>query len=73
MSNEGSKNNGYRAYLIRLWQVCSDGQMVWRASAEDAHSGERRAFADLAHLFAFLEGATLSGRASLLEKAQPDD
>ena len=62
MSNEGHKNSGYRAYLVRLWPVRSGGRTVWRASAEDAHSGERRAFADLAHLFAFLQEAALSNQ-----------
>jgi hypothetical protein len=51
------EEQGYRAYLVRLWQARSRGQIVWRASVEDAHSGERRGFADLAHLFAFLEEA----------------
>ncbi len=41
-------------YLIRLWQVNSEGQTVWRVSLEDAHSGEKRAFGDLSGLFAFL-------------------
>ena len=43
------------AYLIRLWQVHSEGQLVWRASLEDAHSGEKRGFGNLAELFAFLQ------------------
>jgi hypothetical protein len=48
----------YRAYLVRLWQARSGGQVVWRVSAEDAHSGERQAFAGLAQLFLFLEEQT---------------
>jgi hypothetical protein len=54
----------YRAYLVRLWQARSGRQVVWRASAEDAHSGERHAFADLQALCAFLleETGGLSGR-----------
>lgn len=81
MSNEDYKNRGYRAYLVRLWPVHSGGQTVWRASAEDAHSGERHAFADLAHLFAFLQEATLSpkenetlsDKTNLQNKEHPDD
>ncbi len=73
MSNEDHKNRGYRAYLVRLWPVHSGGQMVWRASAEDAHSGERHAFADLAHLFAFLEEAALDNPSRFQEKEYPDD
>jgi hypothetical protein len=43
------------AYLVRLWQVNSEGQPAWHASLEDPHTGERRGFADLPSLFAFLE------------------
>ncbi len=45
----------YLAYLLRLWQVWDKGQTVWRASVENAHTGEQRGFAGLAELFAFLE------------------
>jgi hypothetical protein len=49
----------YRAYLLRLWQTDGDdGHPVWRASLEDARSGERRGFADLARLCTFLEALT---------------
>ena len=44
----------YLAYLVRLWAVHHNGGVVWRASAENPHTGERRAFADLAGLFDFL-------------------
>ena len=53
-----SDDSGYRAYLVRLWQTHRGGQVMWRASVEDTRSGERRAFPDLAHLFAFLEEVT---------------
>jgi hypothetical protein len=43
----------YRAYLLRLWRT-AEGQ--WRATLEDAHSGERRAFATVEELAAFIEG-----------------
>jgi hypothetical protein len=49
----------YRVYLLRLWQAeGKDGQPVWRASLEDARSGERHAFADLERLCVFLEQQT---------------
>ena len=48
----------YRAYLLRLWDVDSDGQRVWRASLQDSHTGERRGFANLAALTAFLAEET---------------
>lgn len=50
-----SRKGSYRAYLLRLWQVCDGGRLDWRASLEDAHSGERRGFARLADLVRFLE------------------
>jgi len=34
---------------------------MWRASLEDPHSGERRGFADLESLFAFLKEQTGGG------------
>jgi hypothetical protein len=49
----------YRAYLLRLWRADGDdGRPVWRASLEDARTGERRGFADLARLLTFLEEQT---------------
>ena len=44
----------YLAYMLRLWQVHIDGEVRWRASIEDPHTGERRGFADLEALFGFL-------------------
>jgi len=49
----------YLAYMLRLWQVSSDGEPIWRASLESPHSGERRGFANLEMLFAFLEEKTV--------------
>jgi hypothetical protein len=45
------RSSGYRAYLLRLWQVRG---AHWRASIEDPHTGERRAFASVEQLAAFL-------------------
>lgn len=45
----------YLAYMVRLWTVHRNGDVVWRASAENAHTGERCAFADLAGLCEFLQ------------------
>ena len=62
----------YRVYLLRLWQVeGDDGLPVWRAALEDARSGERQGFADLARLCAFLEQQTANwteGQASPPER-----
>jgi hypothetical protein len=48
----------YHSYLLRLWRTSSQSNAVWRASLESAQSGERRVFADLESLFAFLEAQT---------------
>ena len=45
----------YFSYLLRLWQTMDEGQLVWRASLENPHTGERRGFANLQMLHAFLE------------------
>jgi hypothetical protein len=48
----------YLAYLLRLWQVRDKGQTDWRASVENAHTGERLGFAHLDELVAFLRERT---------------
>jgi hypothetical protein len=42
------------SYLLRLWQVRSGGELLWRASLESPHTGERVGFASLDDLFGFL-------------------
>ncbi|HEY4722065.1 MAG TPA: hypothetical protein VII92_09480 [Anaerolineae bacterium] len=50
----------YQAYLLRLWEEYphSDWAAEWRFSLEDPHTGERRGFADLDRLIAFLRKNT---------------
>jgi hypothetical protein len=48
----------YQSYLLRLWRTSSHAKPAWRASLESAQTGERRGFADLASLVAFLEEQT---------------
>ena len=48
------------SYLLRLWQAEREGALVWRASLESAHTGERRGFASLAALYAFLQQETVA-------------
>lgn len=48
----------YRAYLLRMWQAGSQERPVWRASLEDATSGERQVFSEIADLVAFLQSLT---------------
>lgn len=61
----------YVSYLLRLWQVESRGQLVWRASLEDARSGERRGFPDLEALFAYLREQTAAGTNEGVSKDPP--
>jgi hypothetical protein len=46
----------YHAGLLRLWRDGPGG--AWRASLQDAESGERVGFADLERLFAYLQRLT---------------
>jgi hypothetical protein len=55
MTTMTNERRPYFAYLLRLWQVRTDGDVVWHASIEDPHTGERHGFASLDHLFVFLE------------------
>jgi hypothetical protein len=55
MDGEPVRHQTYVAYMLRLWQAGSrGGQMIWRASLENPHTGERLAFGDEEALFAFL-------------------
>jgi hypothetical protein len=42
----------YYAYLLRMWRTGSDGP--WRASLEDAQTGERVGFSSLAEACSYL-------------------
>jgi hypothetical protein len=48
----------YLSYLLRLWQIRSGGRLVWRASLEEAHTGERQGFAGIDALLVFLREQT---------------
>ena len=51
-------SDNYRAYLLRMWRT-PEGD--WRASLENPHTGERRAFATLEQSLEFLVRAARSG------------
>ena len=44
----------YMTWLLRLWRVEERGGCLWRASLENATTGERYGFAGAAGLLAFL-------------------
>lgn len=46
------------SFLLRLWLAQSDSGLVWRASLQEARSGERRSFATLEEAFSYLEQTT---------------
>ncbi|MCA9999163.1 MAG: hypothetical protein KDE56_25540 [Anaerolineales bacterium] len=48
-----SKSPNYHAYLLRLWR--DHANAPWRVSLQSADTRERRHFADLANLLAYLE------------------
>ena len=50
----------YIAYLLRLWRAKHNGQVEWRASLEEPHTGIRHGFATLDQLVAFLKEQTTS-------------
>ncbi len=60
----------YLAYMLRLWQVSSDGEPIWRTLLESPHTGERHGFANLERLFAFL-AEQMGGQPK--HKEQPKD
>lgn len=53
-----TKQQPYLAYMLRLWQVSSAVEPIWRTFLESPHTGERHGFANLELLFAFLETQT---------------
>jgi hypothetical protein len=61
---------GYQSYLLRLWQVDVDGELVWRASLESPHTGEQVSFPDAGRLLAFLDVRTTES--SVRKTALPD-
>jgi hypothetical protein len=49
------EEEGYRAYLLRLWRADRVDSLAWRASLESTGTGELRLFTSLSDLFEFLE------------------
>lgn len=50
---ENYQEEDYRSFLLRFWRV-EEKRPLWRVSLEEPATGERRGFADLGKLFAFL-------------------
>lgn len=56
--SQNKKKLRYFSYLLRLWETDDGGQRVWHASLEYPASGQRRGFAVLEELFAYLQAET---------------
>jgi hypothetical protein len=63
----------YLSYLLRLWQVGSAGEGLWRASLEDPQTGECKGFGSLEDLFEFLREQTTVGPSDLSREGQSED
>ena len=63
----------YLSYLLRLWQVGSEGEGVWRASLEDPHTGECKGFGSLEDLFEFLREQTTDGPSDLSREERSEN
>jgi len=44
----------YFSYLLRVWRVLRDDELIWMASLEDPRTGRRQSFTSLEDLYAFL-------------------
>jgi hypothetical protein len=56
-----------------LWQTKSGDELIWRASLEDSQTGERRGFASLDALFAFLRQQAETATDSSGDKDEVDE
>ncbi len=62
----------YLAFLLRLW--CEDDEQPWRATLESSRTGERRGFASLGALVAYLlETTGAAEETSPVAALDPDD
>ena len=64
----------YCSWLLRCWELQGPGGArgaAWRFSLEDPHNGERRAFAGLEALVAFLRAELARGCDELPDGAAP--
>jgi len=68
--NMAPERPGYRAYLLRLWQVRNGEEVHWRASLQEAYTGERHGFANLEAMFEFLGAKTEGASDATAESAR---
>ncbi len=44
----------YYSYLLRMWQVSTDGEHAWRIQLENVQTGDKHGFGSLDELLAYL-------------------
>ncbi len=44
----------YFSYLLRVWRVVRDDELIWMASLEDPRTGRRQSFTSLEDIYVFL-------------------
>ncbi len=44
----------YFSYLLRVWRIIRNDELIWMASLEDPSTGKRQSFTSLEDLYAFL-------------------
>ena len=53
-----NKPTDYYSFLLRLWRTGENDGEIWRATLENAHTGERCGFTSLEELLAYLSQLT---------------
>ncbi len=51
----GGKRVNYDSYLLRMWQVPTNGEFAWRISLENVQTGEKHGFANLEEFIIYLK------------------
>jgi hypothetical protein len=62
-ARQQGEQSDYQSYLLRLWRV-DEGEDGWQASLESTQTGERRGFADLEVMLAYLRRRTSRRRST---------
>lgn len=62
------EGRAYVAWVLRIWQVESATGVIWRASLQNARTGERAAFGSVDALCGYLTRRTLPERDGLAER-----
>ena len=72
MESRVSEGATYYSYLLRMWQVPTNGEHAWRILLENVQTGEKRGFASLEELLAYLSQVTTNKDETFGEGSQTD-